>query len=415
MNILGLSPTIYKKDISGHEISYNRSVLNALNSIDSNYKVLVGRTFSISDHEKFWLPSLNSCLCSRYYKKIAMKEGHLNRLFRMVFRTFYTILFFYPSLIKSLIKQNNKKSDFIPDVYFWESFHWVEIVGMIFFYLIKNKTCKKQQLWILCRFDLYHIGTIYDDIPSKFGKIIIRWLISLIHKLFRDNLRLISDSEILSSELSNYFKKQFITVPIPHSICLKNNFFIKRKHDFLKIFYAGRTKNRGRGEGVVKELLNNDNGKNLWFLFENTKFDLCNEKLHIKLLPNYLSDEKYKKIITQNVDIIVMPYDPKRYGASTSGVFLECITAGVIPVVSSDTWMAYELEKYGLNELVLEEWSCHMWNNIITNIINSSKLIEKINNMKSDYVRYHNPKSFGRICRSIYFNKKTKQKDCTGC
>ena len=53
-------------------------------------------------------------------------------------------------------------------------------------------------------------------------------------------------------------------------------------------------------------------------------------------------------------DFVLLPYDKKIYAECNLGIFVEAIVAGKITLVSADTWMAYELNKFKLTELVID-------------------------------------------------------------
>lgn len=50
---------------------------------------------------------------------------------------------------------------------------------------------------------------------------------------------------------------------------------------------------------------------------------------------------------------MLIPYDAIAYQERTSGVFTEAVMAGNIPLTTTNTWMARELLKFGLDNLII--------------------------------------------------------------
>ena len=69
-------------------------------------------------------------------------------------------------------------------------------------------------------------------------------------------------------------------------------------------------------------------------------------KGRVTLIPERLPDEEYAELL-RHVDVVVIPYEGKRYREATSGVFAEALAMGKPVVVTSGTWMAHELRRSG--------------------------------------------------------------------
>ncbi|NGX63715.1 MAG: hypothetical protein KR126chlam6_01128, partial [Candidatus Anoxychlamydiales bacterium] len=98
-------------------------------------------------------------------------------------------------------------------------------------------------------------------------------------------------------------------------------------------------------------------------------------------------------------DIILLPYSSASYKFRTSGIFVEAITMGKIALTTPSTWMAYELEKYDLKELIIN------WDNLnliqkLEEIYLNKYIREKIKFMTNDYCKFHNIANFAKILKS---------------
>jgi hypothetical protein len=121
--------------------------------------------------------------------------------------------------------------------------------------------------------------------------------------------------------------------------------------------------------------------------------------VQVKLIANYLTEEEYLYWLKTS-DIILLPYDAVAYSERTSGIFTECIIAGKIPVVTQGTWMAKELSKYGLDELIID-WS--QPESVVEEIINLAKSAtfkDKILKIQAVYQNFHSVKNYAH-----YMNK----------
>ncbi|HEY2810267.1 MAG TPA: hypothetical protein VGJ00_02610, partial [Rhabdochlamydiaceae bacterium] len=105
---------------------------------------------------------------------------------------------------------------------------------------------------------------------------------------------------------------------------------------------------------------------------------------------NKMNRLNYEKWLN-TVDIVLLPYDSAVYHSGTSGIFIEAILAGAIPVVREGTWMAYELKRYDLREFILD------WEDpaLIRRLL-SSKKSEKLERMRESYRKYHCLESFAK-------------------
>ena len=70
-------------------------------------------------------------------------------------------------------------------------------------------------------------------------------------------------------------------------------------------------------------------------------------------LPTHLTRTEYLMQLAIS-DLVLLPYDALAYKERTSGIFIETIVAGKMPAVTRGTWMAGELARYDLSELIVD-------------------------------------------------------------
>lgn len=67
----------------------------------------------------------------------------------------------------------------------------------------------------------------------------------------------------------------------------------------------------------------------------------------VDLLPAPLADKEYKALIA-DADVILLPYPQRHYHSQTSGIFAEAMSSGTPAIVPSGTWMAAQVQEYGV-------------------------------------------------------------------
>jgi hypothetical protein len=87
-------------------------------------------------------------------------------------------------------------------------------------------------------------------------------------------------------------------------------------------------------------------------------------------------------------DVLLLPYDAAAYRARTSGIFIEAIVAGKLPLVSRETWMAHELQANGLDALAVD-WSAPDLFERLPVLLADAQVRERLAEVRDAYVRLH--------------------------
>jgi hypothetical protein len=101
--------------------------------------------------------------------------------------------------------------------------------------------------------------------------------------------------------------------------------------------------------------------------------------------------------------MILLPYDPIAYQERTSGIFTEAIIAGKIPLVTPNTWMAYELSKYQLDKDLVIQWD-HP-EKVLTQLLeikNNPQIQDKLETMKTAYQNFHTVKQYSQSLQQLF-------------
>ena len=99
-------------------------------------------------------------------------------------------------------------------------------------------------------------------------------------------------------------------------------------------------------------------------------------------------------------DLILLPYYSESYRARSSGVFIEAICAGAIPITTKNTWMASELEKFGLEKLLVD-WQSDNLVEIFQSILKDQQIRQKLVQMQQHYRSFHSIENFAKTMRAI--------------
>ena len=112
-----------------------------------------------------------------------------------------------------------------------------------------------------------------------------------------------------------------------------------------------------------------------------------NDHEQVHFVSTMLSRKEYVEWM-RIVDLVLLPYSAKDYAYRTSGIFVEAIVLGAVPIVTNNTWMAYELQRFDLFELIFEWDECNLMDRLchLPCNINTRKKLEF---MRSYYRGFH--------------------------
>ena len=375
----------------GHNYEYLNAISEATKKIGWQHYAALPVNFNEQDLKSGW----SACLlgCRRLNNR---KENKLIKIWRLIRVSLELAKSIHKYLNKTLLMVNNCS----PTIIFIDSFKPSELLAFVIslFFLQSHKL----NVWLLYRHDDYQknlIGNFYKIMNMLIEK-----------KTTKNKFILLTDSEKLQISLSSYFKYQVFVVPIPHTPTIDDsnsysrNAETKNDRDILSIsaWWCGNP-NPEKGLEVIQRLvtLSDSFAKNLHlFISREAYLPERRNNIQITYLPAYLTREEYLQQLSE-IDILLLPYDSKIYKERTSGVFVEGICAGKVPFVTQDTWMATELIKYDLSELIVD-WSEDNVIESICNLARNNNIENKIVQMRERYLHYHSVISYAECMQRIY-------------
>lgn len=254
-----------------------------------------------------------------------------------------------------------------------------------------------------------------------FFRIKSRYLNS-IHRKLAGRFTLLTDSELLTEDYATIFKHHILTMPIP-----LNKYFLDRSEESfspsLKAFKERYGFDREKGlclgymgdsreskgfnllPGLVQQVLTESS--NTYFAIQCPKSASGSDtdslpkaaaelyaikerfKERLLLISERLSEEDYANMF-RCLDIVLVPYISTPYREATSGIFAEAVALGKPSIVTEDTWMAFELKRFGGGLEVKRNDSEDLTKKVFELIENHEHYKKKAEGFSNEWCAFHN-------------------------
>lgn len=352
----------------GHCFQYHLSVQKALHSMKWDYTPLVPKDAQIPPATPQWRAIL------------AHAESREGKSVYFRIKTLIANFFIFRRFLASLSKQSES-------IIFVECFD-VEHFASLFLAICFNR--RPIQLWILHRY-------VFEKLRMK--TLIYRAFHWSFEKLIgKENARYLSDSETLADEQQRIYDRNFFVVPIPHT---HDSFQVsKMQNKEVLLWWPGGSIRDEKGFSHVQRISLMLQDKPMRLVIAEKAKSLISDHSHIRFIPTEISRDDYVKWMHQ-VDLIILPYSSIQYAYRSSGVFVEAITMGAMPVVTQGTWMAHELKKYDLDALAID-WNRPDLLDYLAGLPSNREIAERLTIMKTAYRDYHSEKKFGEVFLQIW-------------
>ena len=378
--VIVLSSAIALSSFRGHSYNYHRAVRDSLKQVSISYKVLIPKNNPITEKDDLWETTLETPT-----KLVSDKPSKILRFFFYLYYSLCTTfawIFFY--------KKFSKNTRVI--VFYETGGNYLNEAIISFFLKILGK--KPYAVWFLIR------GLPYTK------KFLYLLKISIFFAEFfsgKGRLILCADTDLLRDNLIKTLKKNVISLPIPHAntVHCEHKVLERIKEDGIKIWGLSCT-GENKGEQYLAGLLKN---ADLSLAFEISVRSTFLEKYQIPVEPyiNVISSEldaqKFSSLI-QSCNVALLPYFggvAEAYKLSSSGIFVDSITAGLMPLVTKDTWMEFELNRFNLNELVVDWRKYNALADLcalVSKLTCDENTMRKLDHMRQSYAAIHSPNGF---------------------
>jgi hypothetical protein len=346
----------------GHFFQYHVSVQKAFQALGGSYTPLVPKGARIHSMPPNWLNILAD-------DRSMSRKSFFYRL-KILLSNFFILRRFFATL------KNQSET-----VVFFESFE-LQHLASIFLALLCTRSAI--QFWFMHRFVLgkFH----YKTLIYRF----FHWFLEF--RLGRNNVRYLTDSELLAQEQQKVFKRNIFVLPIPHA---QDIFFEQnKKNEELLLWWPGGSIRQDKGLFYIQRIAEMIRGKKKIKLIVAEKAkELLPDHSQIHLIPAEISRAEYVQWMRQS-NLILLPYSSIDYVHRTSGIFVEAVSLGALPVTTQGTWMAHELKKFGLDCLAID-WNRDDLIDYLTSLPSNQNIIERLKIMRTAYHEYHSEKKFG--------------------
>tara|TARA_B110000503_G_scaffold143522_1_gene245523 strand:+ start:4302 stop:5387 length:1086 start_codon:yes stop_codon:yes gene_type:complete len=232
-------------------------------------------------------------------------------------------------------------------------------------------------------FFIYYIRSIY----YKHTRDCLLFLIMKSFRFFFYKFKIVTDSLKLKKYIEKKITEKLTVLPIPHTNFKKITKFTNFSK--INIFCPGAFRKDKYGNNFNLFLKKNDDVK--YNLIVSKNFINKNKKTKTTYFNN-LDKQNYFKTFAKS-DFVLLPYEKKEYSLKTSGIFVESIVFGKIPIVTAGTWMSEELSAYNLNDLIVINWNDFELSALIKKVKNNL-FYKKFKNMQNIYYNLHNQRNF---------------------
>jgi hypothetical protein len=314
------------RSASGHDLAYHAAVETATRQLGLEFQALVAKDCAIDLPSAQWRP---------YFKQ------------------------FFWDLSRLLWKQKDAS------LYFVETFSGAELIKLTASCLLFAN--KKTSVCLLFRYglpQLYKNGRLH----MFFTKVLAKRLGS--------RFIAVTDSEKIREGLAEALKRTVTVMPIPHT----EHFPAAVSGDKPLFWWPGPPRPQ-KGLAEMEKLARHK---------EASLVDMVAAKqsgLPITLINDVLSRPEYCEQMSKSA-VILLPYDPKTYQYGTSGILVEAVIAGKMPVVKAGSWLAAELERHNLSELIVDFDHPEFFSHVLS-LLQSNEVQTKLRAMQAAYQEFH--------------------------
>jgi len=363
----------YLHDELGHWYIYHLCFRSAIQTLGFAYKGYINKKCSIQNLPTDW----ERCL--------EWEQG--KNPFEKILQCFKRTLCFSRIFRRKPQKEESR-------VFFLEALCTIDLAALTLSLFFFSK--RRDHFWLLLRIELRQKPLI---------KKIYRSCFRLIQKRMGKRFVLLSDSERVGLYYEQLVHQPVHVVPIPHT---EARTVAKRVSNKLTLWWPGRPDLEKGADKIQVLARQTENGNAQIYLSELAKQWIQNPSSNLKFLNPVLTREEYIAQFERS-DGILLPYDPNEYHSKTSGIFVEAVFMGIPPFVVEGSWLANELHKHNLSELILD-WTRPDLLTHINELLKDQTVRNKFDSMREAYLTYHCLPTYTQVLRDLINNS---QIDCT--
>jgi len=271
----------------------------------------------------------------------------------------------------------------VPPILFIEAFTVTHLVGLVLGCLF---SFRRPDLWVLLRYD-------YSEKPFERFAILA---VCRAYQVLTRRLTVLTDSTLIAQELEPKLGRNITVVPIPVE-ALPVAVYRKPEANVLRAIWPGAP-HAAKGRDVVKRLLRERPPAGVEVVLRcraHSDFVQHERGIQWQELPPALTREGHVDSLS-NADVVLLPYDSLSYRTRTSGLLVEAILCGSVPLVSDNTWLADQVYRLGLGELVMNWTNAGVWARV-WGLVNDPALRSKLDRARQSYRETHSIAAFAAV------------------
>jgi hypothetical protein len=221
-------------------------------------------------------------------------------------------------------------------------------------------------------------------------------------RLGKRRIQRFSINTTLTDQLSNFFRRPVHLLPMPvledWSIMMSNRQLNAKK---ITLLWPGEPHPR-KGASIIQKLtrMQTPLAADFVFVVGDMKITSPPGSAEVQLMGTKIPRQSYLHWF-KTADCVILPYSPMPYKETCSSVFIEAVCAGLVPLVSADTWMARELQSAGLQECIID-WHAPNVFEVIHRVARDVDVQQKLAEMTKLYRNRHSPENTGAIFETMY-------------
>lgn len=226
---------------------------------------------------------------------------------------------------------------------------------------------------------------------------------------FNSQVQFLSMSDIYAKHIFSITNFLFDFIPNPPPLCndhdsiqLIKKSCLKENNDSQIAVYMPSLLTDGKGfdftQAFISEIAD-AHAIRFYIRDKSNKLDKPSNS-NINYIIGDLKDNEVFKIY-ENSDFVIIPYDSKTFQMRTSGVIVDCLLFGSIPIVFEGTWMAHVCKKYGFGIITTENSSKAVLKILYANIPHISTLRGQMYRAALNYLMDN---SWSHLIRKVYSN-----------
>jgi len=254
-------------------------------------------------------------------------------------------------------------------------------------------------LWLLIRFSLRTRGP-----AGVAGRAVLGALRRLLPA---GGLQLLTDSQPLAEALEAYTGQPFTVMPIPHIDVEAGGEITNGSKEQVVAWWPGAPRAE-KGLATMQALAQHTGGgaeRLTLVVAAGAALTAVVGGPEVRFLPAGVDRATYRRTLSE-ADLILLPYAVEAYRERTSGIFVEAVAAGKPVVVPAGTWMAGELARHDLRELIVD-WAAADLPAQLIRLAGDAKVRAKLAVMRTAYLREHGVEAYAAALRAVYARGQT--------